>query len=413
MNWLKITMKVTLKKGLPCGTVQAPPSKSYAHRYLIGACVSKNYCKISNIYKSDDILATIDCLKCLGYKIIEGKDFVEIFPERTQVQAPVLNCRESGSTLRFLIPFALTLCDKVSFTGTKRLMERGISVYEQVFAQNDIQIQKDGDLLTFKGRLKSGNYSILGNLSSQYLTGLLFALANLNEESRINVIPPIESKPYIDITIDVLNKFNLKIKNQGYDYIITGKDKPCGINCVVEGDYSNSAFLEAFSYLGGSVKVEGLNGQSFQGDKVYKKLFNEISQGNRTIDIADCIDLGPILFVFASFFKGATFTGTKRLKIKESDRATAIKKELTKVNAKVEIFDNSVKVSPFNKQNFNKGKDLPIVFNGHNDHRIVMALSLFMTLQDIVIDGCEAVNKSYPDYFEQLKRLGAVCEYDN
>lgn len=399
-------MDVLITKSLPQGNIMAPPSKSYAHRYLIASMLANNSCTIKNIYLSADVLATINCIKSLGYKVIIENDSVTIHHSTTLNDNLLLDCNESGSTLRFLIPIVLTKYKNVTFKGSSRLIERGIDIYEKLFDEVGIKVTKRNDSITFDGLLTSGSYTINGNISSQYITGLLFALPLLKNDSTLNIIPPIYSKPYIDITLDVLNKFKIKYQIIDNTIKIFGNQKYIACDNIVEGDYSNAAFLDAFNYLNGNINILNLNENSYQGDIKYKDYFKMLNESNVTIDISDNIDLGPVLFAFASLKHGATFKGTKRLKIKESDRGLSMKEELAKVGVELVINDDEIIV---NKNIINKPSSS---FNSHNDHRIAMALSLFSSQFDIVIKNAEVINKSYPNYFDDLESLGVKINYE-
>lgn len=391
-------MNVIIKKSKLNGEVIAPPSKSYSHRYLIGAMLANNQSVISNIYFSDDVLATLNCIKAMGknYKI-DGNN-IEIYDENIDNNFPIFDCNESGSSLRFFIPIALSKYEKVIFKGSKRLLERGISIYENIL--KNVKFIKEENQITIIGKLNPGHYKIDGSISSQYITGLLFALPLLDEDSIIEILPPITSKNYIDMTLEVLNKYQIKYEMHDNIIKIFKNQSYIAINQFIEGDYSNAAFLDAFNYFNNNIVIKNLNPYSLQGDKVYIDYFKKLNEGNVTLDIKNCIDLGPILFVFASLKHGAIFINTNRLKIKESDRASAIKEELAKINVNIEILDNKVIVHKTNIINNN------IAFNSHNDHRIAMALSLLATQFDITINDASCINKSYPHYFKDLKKLG-------
>ncbi len=407
-------MKVTIKKSIANGSVNAQPSKSYAHRLLIASSLSNEECVIENIVLSNDILATINCLETLGKVItIKGDNVKTLIVKNKEnynindQEELIFNCLESGSTLRFFIPIALLYNKKSVFKGTEKLISRGISIYEEICEKQKIDVIKTKDSITFIGKLQADNFEIEGNISSQFITGLLFALPLLDEDSCINIITELESKNYIDITIDVLKQAGIIIEAKDEkSYYIVGNQKYQSLNCIVEGDYSNSAFIDAFNYLNGNVMINGLNKESYQGDKKYLELFDKLSKGYYECNIKNCIDLGPILFAFASLKHGGCFNGVNRLRIKESDRIKDIKEELEKFNIEVIEEENKVII---NNKNINKPKD---ILYGKNDHRIVMALSVMLSVYGGVIDGVEAVNKSYPNFFEDLKSLGIEVDYE-
>ena len=405
-------MKAIINKSIAKGTIKAQPSKSYAHRLLIAGALSKEECVIDNVVLSNDILATINCIQALGKEVIvTGEDIKTItiknnfnFNDKEEI---IFDCLESGSTLRFFIPIALLLNKKVTFKGTPKLISRGIQIYEDICIKQNIEVIKKNDSITFIGKLNSDDFKVQGNISSQFISGLLFALPLLEEDSLITITTPLESKNYIDITIDVLKQSGIIISQKETNrYYIIGGQHYQAINNRVEGDYSNAAFIEALNYLNGNVLIEDLNKESFQGDKVYVDLFEKLNNGYTTCDIKNCIDLGPILFAFASLKHGGCFTGVSRLRIKESDRIGDIKQELQKFNVDVIEEDDKVVI---NNKNIQKPKE---ILNGRNDHRIVMALSIMLTKFGGMIEGIEAVNKSYPKFFSDLNKLGIEVSYE-
>lgn len=385
------------------GEIEAPPSKSMAHRYLIGAALSKTTCQISGIDYSEDILASMDCLKALGVGIIAEGDTVTInaaaFMEN--LDKPVLNCRESGSTLRFFIPLALCLGKEVVFQGSTRLLERPLDVYEELCERNHFTLIKNENALTVCGKLQSGAYTIRGDISSQFITGLVFALVYLGEEASIEILPPFESRSYVNLTIDSLRSFGADVEFVDEYHIEIRKSLMKSFSGKIEGDYSNAAFLDAFNYIGSDVKVQNLKKESLQGDRVYTEYFKKIAEGTPELDISDCPDLGPVLFALAALKNGATFTGTERLKAKESDRGMAMHEELQKLGGGLVFGENSIVVP--NQTLEDKGQTLC----GHNDHRIVMAMSVILAKIGGRIEGAEAVRKSYPNFFADIQGLGA------
>ena len=398
-------MIATFKPSVLRGSVLAPPSKSMAHRFLICAALSGQKCTLTGVDYSEDILATIDCLKALGVKITTDNDAVMLDPENfMKVENPLLNCRESGSTLRFFIPLALCLGKKVVFQGSERLFERPLNIYEELCKENGFEFCKGQKSLTVLGSLKSGDYIIRGDISSQFITGLIFALIYLGKDASIKIIPPFESRSYIALTLSALTAFGADVSFSDEYTINIKTSKLKSFYGKIEGDYSNAAFLDAFNYIGSSVKVENLSQNSLQGDRVYLEYFNKISSGIPVLDISDCPDLGPVLFALASLKNGATFIGTNRLKAKESDRGAAMHSELLKLGGGLVFGDNTITV-PKQQLSYN-GQAL----YGHNDHRIVMALSVILSKIGGTVAGVEAVKKSYPNFFEDIKQLGANVE---
>lgn len=394
-------MQVTIYPSKAAGSVKAPPSKSVAHRALICGALTHG-CVIENCGGSQDIEATLRCLSALGANAETVGDTVKIGglnPYSLQ-DKPLLDCGESGSTLRFLLPLCLLSGQEVKLKGHGRLMERPMNVYEDLCREQGFRFERNGDTITVCGRLSRGRYTVPGNLSSQFITGLLFALALVPGESRVEVVGNFESSSYVDITLEVLSAFGVIVNREKNVYIVNGDQRfrnPC---YTVEGDCSNGAFLDGFNLLGGSVKVNGLSPETTQGDWVYKQMYADLLAGKREFDLSDCPDLGPVMFALSAALGGAKFTGTARLRIKESDRCAAMAQELLKFGIEVQIADNEVIVLPGTLAVPSE----PL--SGHNDHRIVMALSLLCSLTGGTIIGAEAVEKSFPTFFEVIKSLG-------
>ena len=404
-------MKIKIFKGNASGSVMAPPSKSYAHRLLIASFLSNKKCVVSNVELSNDIKATLNCIKELGGSF-EIKDNEVIFDGKNDKEIKdeyVLDCGESGSTIRFLIPIALVLKkgSRITMKGTKKLISRGLTVYEDIFKYSNIKYEYTEDSFSFSGKLTKSKFSVPGNISSQYISGLIFALSLLKRDTEITITGNIESLPYINLTIDTLAHFNVSIELKDNVVYIMGHQKYARSNSNVEGDFSNAAFLEALNYidLNNNVNVKGLNYFSRQGDSIYMKLFPKLEGQAPTIDISNCIDLGPILFTVSSMLNGAKITGTKRLRIKESDRVACMVEELNKFGADIEVYEDEVII---NKKELHKPNE---ILNGHNDHRIVMSLAVLLTKFEGVIDGIEAVNKSFPTFFSKLGEVG--IKYEN
>ena len=400
-------MKVIINKSKYSGTINVPSSKSYSHRYLIAAMLSSNSSVVSNIYYSNDVMATLNCMSSFGCEYKKDSNSVTVFNNNKVLEDPVFDCFESGSTLRFLIPISLTKYESVTFKGTNKLIERGIDVYEEILSKQNIQIIKNKDSIIIKGKLQAGTFDVNGVSSSQYITGLLFALPLIDGDSQINIIPPFNSKNYVDMTLKVLDEYNIKYTYKGLKIFIQGNQKYVANNAIVEGDYSNAAFLDALNYLDNKVNVLGLIEDSLQGDKKYLEYFKKIDKGHDTLSIGNCIDLAPILMALGAVKHGVTLTGTNRLKIKESDRAAAMQIELAKIGVSVDIFNDFIIVHKCELHQ--PASD----FDSHNDHRIAMALSILSCMYDIKINNYEAVSKSYPTYFEDLIKLGGDITYEN
>lgn len=384
-------MKALFSPSSPFGEVFAPPSKSMAHRYLICGALSEQS-RVSGLAMSEDIKATADCLKALGSRVDFENDTALVGGLRPKEEAQ-LDCRESGSTLRFMLPLALLGNKEITLTGSPRLMERGAGLYEQMCGEHGLFFENKDGKITVKGPLKPGKYSIDGSLSSQYFSGMLFALSTLDGDSELKVKGKLQSRPYVNMTIKTLDDFGVKIERIPGGFFIPGGQKFLSRDAAVEGDWSNAAFLSALS---DKVIVKGLDEHSLQGDKLYPQLFKNV--GSYQIDLSDTPDLAPVLFAVAALKDKGDFVGTRRLKIKESDRAEAMKNELLKFGVNTTIFDNRVIVS-------GKLKAPSAELYGHNDHRIVMALSVLAARVGGVIDGAEAVSKSFPDFFDVIKKL--------
>lgn len=401
-------MKVVITPSKAVGRVCAPPSKSMAHRALICGTLAGNS-TIHNLAWSQDVLATLDCLQSLGCSVEQQDDSVKLsgFTLASVSKNAMLDCNESGSTLRFMLPLCL-LCDRpIWLRGSQRLLERPLGIYESICAQQGIVFERKEDAILVCGRLCPGHYSVPGNVSSQFITGLLFALPLLEGDSTLEITGTLESASYIDLTLSVMKHFGIKIGKRDCCYLIPGCQTYTPAKYTVEGDCSNAAFLEAFNYIGGDVQVDGLAENTQQGDRVHKDMFAALSAGRREFDLSDCPDLAPVLFSVAAALGGARFTGTARLRIKESDRGAAMAAELAKFGIAVSVEENAIEVLPGTLRR-------PAEYLwGHNDHRIVMALSLLCSITGGTIEGAQAVVKSYPDYFDVIKSLQiGVSVYD-
>lgn len=393
-------MIATILPGKARGRAMAPPSKSMAHRALLCGALSGGS-RVIGVTDSKDMAATTHCLQAMGAKVEKGDNTVSLgglnpleIPEKA-----VLFCNESGSTLRFLIPLCMLAGKPVTLTGSTRLFQRPLGIYEQIAQQQGISWQQTENGVTVCGKLKSGDYTVPGDVSSQFITGLLYALPLLERDSTLEVTGKFESASYIDLTLAALKDFGICIIREGRKFRIPGNQKFRPREYAVEADCSNAAFLDALNLLGGQVQVTGLSPDTLQGDRVYQTMYRQLEEGTRQFDLSDCPDLGPVMFAMAAAKGGATFTGTARLRIKESDRGLAMAAELEKFGITVTVEENTVTVQP-------GGLQKPVqLLCGHNDHRIVMSLALLCTLTGGMIEGAEAVNKSFPDFFEKLKQL--------
>lgn len=403
-------MTYEILPGRPEGSVTAPPSKSMEHRYLICGAVTEGS-TVRGISLSKDVEATLSCLKALGATAEYENGTVRIggFDPVNIAEKAELYANESGSTLRFLIPLCLLSDKEITLTGTDRLFERPLDIYENICRERGLMFIKEGSTLRVKGPLNAGEFNVSGDVSSQFISGLLFALPMAEGKSIIRITGDFESASYIDLTVSALRDFGVDIgRPDDKTFVINGKAEFRSADITVEGDWSNAAFFEAMNYLGADVKVEGLREDSLQGDRVYKDLFEKIKNKDFPIDISDCPDLAPILFAVSAAMGEGRFTGTRRLKIKESDRAEVMREELAKFGCCVTVYENGAEV-------LCGGLTPPAEhICGHNDHRIVMATAVLCTLTGGIIDGCEAVSKSFPDFFERLSELGIeVVKYED
>lgn len=400
-------MQVTFKKSTGRGKIKVPPSKSMAHRLLLAAALCDGECTVHGISECEDVAATLDCMRAFGLRYLKEGDCVRVFGKGKDALCPLspLPCRESGSTLRFLIPVALLSGACVTFTGAPVLFTRPLSVYETLASERGFLFRREKDSLTLRGPLTAGEFSVVGNISSQFISGLLFALPLLDGDSRIRITTAIESRSYIEMTLRTLAMFGIRVEWQDDHtlYVPGGQVYRPG-EVFVEGDYSSAAFPAALNLFGSEVVLDGLSDDTVQGDSAYLRYFPMLAAGVPTLYIGDCPDLGPILFAVAAAKNGGIFDGTRRLKIKESDRAEAMARELRKFGTSVSVYPDTVVIYP---TDFHAPKE-PL--DGHNDHRIVMALSVLLTVTGGCIRGAEAVKKSYPTFFDDLKKLGVLWE---
>ena len=400
-------MTVKITPSCAKGQVSAPFSKSMGHRLLICAAMAEGKSTVHGISESADLKATLACLQALGVKCVLDGETATVFGIDIKKAAPSepLFCNESGSTLRFFIPLALLSGNNVFFQGEKSLFRRPMTVYEQLCRERGLLFSTDNQSAVVKGPLTAGEYRVAGNISSQFISGLLFALPLLKEDSVIRITPPLESRSYIALTIAALAKFGVNVIWQDdFTLCIPGNQKYLPADVSVEGDYSGAAFLEALNVFEGEITVDGLVPDSLQGDRVYLRFFPMLARGTPTIHIGDCPDLGPILFAVAAAKFGAVFTGTSRLRLKESDRIATMAEELAKFGVTVTSEGDTTVVYP---TDFHAPKT---TLCGHGDHRIVMALAILATLTGGVIEGSEAVAKSFPDFFDKLSSVGIVLE---
>ena len=391
-------MKVIVENSLAKGVVNAIPSKTYAHRVLICDFLAGNDIRSEfNGFTSKDILATANCLNDIKKGIT------------------TLNVGESGSTLRFFLPLLSAIGGSFTLNGQGRLMQRPNQELINALEEHGMKISS-GDSINLTGKLTSGKFYVKGDISSQYVTGLLMALPLLNGDSEIILTTPLSSKAYVDITIEVLESYGIKIDKTENGYVVYGNQTFKG-DCAVEGDWSNMAFFLSLGALSGRITVKGLNADSLQGDKKILQVIKdfgarvEIDQGGIvvskdrligfTVDADDCPDLVPIMAVLGAFAQGkTTINQVQRLKIKESDRILSTLEMLKSFGIKAESDGQKIEIYG--------GKPTGGVVNSYNDHRIVMAsavMGLVATGKTTILDS-GAVDKSYPTFFDDYLALG-------
>lgn len=404
---------VKIKGSKLSGRITVPSSKSLCHRSIICASLANASSIIDNVVFSDDIYATCEAMEKLGAKI------EKISPNRLKItgtlpkanDGEIIECRESGSTLRFMIPLGLLTGKKLVFTGRGMLVDRPLNSYYRIFDKQNISYKNDkGSLpLQIEGGLQTGDFEIEGNISSQFITGLMFALPLLKGDSRIVITNRLESKGYVDLTIDVLSEFGIEIINNQYsEFIIKGNQAYKNNNYTVEGDYSQAAFWLVASILGEEIVLDGLNPNSSQGDRAIVDLVKEVG-GGKEIDGSQCPDLVPILATLAALTKGETrIVNASRLRIKESDRLKAISTELNKLGADIVELEDGLIIK--GKENLNGG-----VVDSWNDHRIAMSLAIasIKCKEDLIITNSDTVKKSYPNFWKDFKSLGGDVDEFN
>jgi 3-phosphoshikimate 1-carboxyvinyltransferase len=395
------------------GKVLIPPSKSLSHRAIISASLCNENSVINNLIYSDDIKTTIEGMRSLGAEIGLSENKAYIKRNNLIKQNPLINCMESGSSLRFLIPVALTLTSSLKFTGSKKLFERPLSVYYDIFKKQNINYKISENLLYINGNLSSGNFEIPGNVSSQFISGLLLSLPLLEGDSEISIIGNLESNAYVDLTIEVLNKFGINIERNDKIFYIRGKQSYKSCEYSVEGDYSQAAFFLVANELGNEIECLGLNISSKQGDKEIINIINMFKDSNDIIiDASQIPDLVPIITVLAALKENHTTTiiNAHRLRIKESDRLKAVTTEMNKLGACVRETNDGLIIN--GKASLIGGTSV----NSWNDHRIAMSLAIAATRckNDIILEDHFAINKSYPHFWNDYKSIGgAAIELNN
>lgn len=415
---------VTVKPGVLCGTVTAPPSKSDVHRAIICAALSKGTSVISPVAFSQDILATIDCIRALGAEVEVLDNVVTVCGDKTfSNKTALLDCRESGSTVRFFIPVAAAGGVEATFVGKGRLPQRPLGVYTELLPKHGILCKTEGGLpFSVSGQLTPGEFALAGDISSQFVTGLLFALPLLDGDSVVHLTSPLQSKGYIDMTIDVMRRFGVIVTERGGDYYIKGGQKYIACRYTTEGDWSQAAFFLTAGALGSDISVKGLNIDSTQGDK---KIIDILKQFGADIKINDGIiscrgeklnaveinaeqipDLVPILAVCGAFAHGTTrIYNAQRVRLKESDRLSAMKNALSACGADISETSDGLLISGV--ETIPGGSA-----DGCNDHRIVMSMSIAALRSEngVEISDKESITKSYAEFFDDFASLGGIAQ---
>lgn len=419
-------MKVKVYPSKVSGEVIIPPSKSMAHRAIIAACLAQGKSIIKNIAYSDDIKTTLEGMKSLGATIKTYEDSVEIegIKDFKQLQTTEIFCNESGSTLRFFIP-VFSLCDTtLRFTGRNRLLKRPQHIYEEIFNKQQISYTHCDEYIEIGGCLKADHYELRGDVSSQFISGLLFALPLLEKDSTIHIKEPFESRSYVDLTLEMLSYFGVDVHYSDTNTLyIKGNQEYKAHDYTIEGDYSQLGFFAVLASINNDLKCLGLRHDSNQGDKA---ILNILKDMNATIEeipngylirksdlqacdinLEDCPDLGPILNVAMMYAKGETrIYNAQRLRYKESDRIAAMEEELNKCGVLMHTREGEIFIT--GKKSYATDEELC----GHKDHRIVMSLCVAATLfnKPVIINETEAINKSYPSFFEDLKKINVKVE---
>ena len=405
------------------GELSPPPSKSVLHRYIIASSLAKGISKIENISFSEDIIATIEAMRKLGAKIEQKENYLLIdgsYTFKNLNENIEIDCNESGSTLRFLFPLSIVEENKVLFKGRGKLFKRPMTPYFENFEKYKIKHSYiDENEILLEGKLKAGIYEIDGNISSQFITGLLFSLPLLDGESKIMINGKLESSNYINISLDCLSKFGIKIINNSYqEFIIEGNQSYRVGNYRTEADYSQAAFFLVANAIGSNIKINDLSEDSLQGDKKIIDYISEIdkwsSKDTLVLDGSETPDIIPILSLKAAVSgKKIEIVNIERLRIKESDRLKATVEELSKLNFDLIEKKDSILINSREDLKANKNEKI-VSLSAHSDHRIAMMIAIAATCYDgeILLNNLDCVKKSYPNFWEVFLSLGGkIYEY--
>lgn len=398
-------MNVTITPTKLHGPVTPPPSKSQAHRLIIAAALAEGESVLHNVAQSQDILATIRCMEALGATFAWAGSTLTVqglTMHRPHSSLPRLDCGESGSTLRFLIPIALAVAGGGVFTGQGRLMERPQKPYFDLFDTKGISYTLEDGVLTVQGQLPAGDYPLPGDVSSQFVTGLLYALPLVEGTSTITLTSPLESEDYVAMTRDALTQAGITLDG----YTIPGSQHYTPIRGSVEADWSQAGFFYAAQGLGNDLDIQGLNPRSKQGDQRMVGFYEALTgpETDLTLDVSQCPDLVPPLAALAAGMEGKTchIVGAARLRIKESDRLATTSQVLSALGAQVEELEAGLTIHGV--AHFAGGVTVPC----HNDHRIAMMAAVAATrcVSPITLTGAQCVAKSFPDFWEVYQQLG-------
>lgn len=419
-------MKAVVAPSLCHGTVHIPPSKSMSHRAILCASLAQGTSVISNVAFSQDILTTIEGMRALGADIEIEDDRVKItgIKNFNELKQKEIFCCESGSTLRFFIPL-FSLCNTpITFTGQGRLMQRPQKVYEELFHQQGLRFDQDDNGIHIDHSLQAGEFQLAGDVSSQFISGLLFALPLLSQDSTIHITPPFESRSYVDLTLQMMELYGVKAYfKDDVTICVKGNQHYQKHDYMIEGDYSQLAFFAVYAAIHNDLRITGVHHDSKQGDKqiidILKNFgahIESIDHGylihksplqGKAINLENCPDLGPILTVLGMYSLGNTYIyHAGRLRIKESDRIEAMEQELRKFHVDIHSTEDEIFITG------GKHYTCSQLLHGHNDHRIVMALSIALACSKGIgeIEDAQAINKSYPAFFDDLKRIGGKVE---
>mgnify|MGYP004649401171 CR=1 FL=1 len=449
-------MRVTIEPCVPLGAVRIPASKSIAHRALIAAALTPGRTVIHDLPDNRDVSATLDCLRRLGAEIevsdgtarVSGGAIAGVIagggacpdnpadcaarlrldcgtrrtpdcitPPTRGCAAPLtpehatltLDCGESGTTLRLLIPVALLGARPVKFTGAGRLFARPLSVYEAICRRDGLMWERTENSVTVCGPLGAGDFCFPGNISSQFVSGLLLALPHVGGDSRIRLTTEAESASYIGLTLHTLCTFGYDVRVSDGGYEIPGAQTgvtPCALR--VPTDQSAAAFFGALATLGGEISMTGFTDDGAQGDRVWRQYIGQICAGYCELSVTDCPDLAPVLMAVAALHGGVTLRGTARLRFKESDRGAAMAEELAKFGVAVDVGQNEIRVAGRART-----PEAGTVLCAHNDHRIAMSLAAVACAVGGVIEGAECVAKSLPEFWDMLTALGVPLQRED